>query len=301
MADYVTIQTQVQNLVSSNSMISIADIQGIIGAEHTTILEDYSWSRRKNETLINLSVPVSTGTVTGTGTTITGTSTSFTASMVGSFIRIASNTFYHQITAVGSTTSLTIEAALPAAIATASAYVIFKHIYELPPDFGRITSVVSDVRLTEWARPEIDRQDPYRSVTGARPDIYTILGPNYPTSATHVFHIEFWPVPSTVQAMRIEYLKTNSLAASTDVPLYRSDVLVWKAAESAAYFLFGKTGDQAWMALADRYHVRYTEALQGAREDDLAKFSTASYVKDRAVSSGRGDDFFLSHDPLGLR
>lgn len=278
-------------------MIVTADIQAIIQAEHITLLEDYSWSRRKQDTLITLIATTTTGTVTTSGTTVTGSGTSFTSSMVNQFIRIGSNTFYHLITGFTSTTVITIEAALPADITTATAYTIFQHLYTLPSDFGRITNVMSDIRLTEWARSEIERVDPYRSVTGTRPDIYTTRGPN----SSNVFQIEFWPVPSSAQTIRIEYLRTNTLTNSTDVPLYRSDILVWKSAESAAFFLHGKTGDAAWLALADRYHQRFAESMQSAREDDLGRFSVPAYVRDKAYSFGRGDDFWIDRDPIFLR
>lgn len=285
-------------------MIDTTTIQSIIQAEHTTILEDYAWARRKMDTLLLLVAPYGTGTVSTSSTTVTGSGTTFTSSMVNSFIRIGSDTTYYRISAFGSATSLTIESALPTAAVAGSSYTIFKHIYELPSDFGRVTNAMSDIRLTEWSRPEIERIDPYRTVTGTRPEVYTIRGTDYPpvsNPAIPLFHIEFWPVPSSAQTIRIEYLKTNSLSASSDVPLYRSDVLVWKSAETAVFYLFGKTGDAAWSALADRYHSRYQESLQGAREDDMAKYSEASYVRDRAFTYGRGDDFDISHDSLWLR
>jgi len=283
-------------------MITATDVLAIIQAEHTTILEDYSWTRRKNDFVINLVAPYNTGTVTTVGTAVTGVSTAFASSMVGSFIRTSNDTFYRLVTAVGGASSLTIEIAEPTDLSAATTFTIFKNIYQLPSDFGRATSVMSDIRLTEWARTELDRLDPYRTTTGTRPDVYTIHGPNYPNpGATNNYQIEFWPVPSSAQTIRMEYLKTNTLVSASDTPLYRSDVLVWKAGESSCFFLFGKTGDQAWLALADRYHARYTEAMQGAREDDLGKYSAPQYIKDKAFTFGRGDDFYLSHDPMWLR
>ena len=93
----------------------------------------------------------------------------------------------------------------------------------------------------------------------------------------------------------------NELSADASIPLYRSDILVWKSGESAAFFLHGKTGDAAWLALADRYHQRHLEALEGAKADDLARFSVVQHIRDSALSGVRGDDFNLSHDLLNLK
>src|SRR5260370_36804397 len=104
--------------------------------------------------MINIVGTVTAGTVTTVGAAVTGSGTAFTSAMVNQFLRIGTNTFYHQITAVASGTSLTIEAALPTDVTTATTYTIFQHVYPLPTDFGRINTVMSDIRLTEWARSE---------------------------------------------------------------------------------------------------------------------------------------------------
>lgn len=273
-------------------MITSADVDTFLDNEHQEILENTSWSRRKSDSFINTVAPYATGTVSATGTTVTGSSTVWTSSMVGRFIRMGSATYFHKITAVASATSLTVENTLPADVAASSTYTIFQHVYSLPSNFGRLTSFTGDVRLTEWARADIDSLDPYRSATATRPDVYSIRGPD----SSGVYEIEMWPVPSAANAFRFEYLKTNTLTSDSDSPLYRSDVLVWKASEAAASFLFARTGDQSWLALAERYHARYLESLQGAKEDDLGRFSPVMHIRDAALSGDRDDDYLLSHD-----
>ena len=300
MATRSTIVSQVKNLVASNSMISDSDVLAIVQAEHTTLLEDNTWSRRKKETIVNLVAPYSTGSVSTSGTTVTGSGTTFTSAMVGRWMRIGSNQFYHQIVSFTSTLGVELEAALPSDAAAGSAYTIFQHIYALPSNFGRHLNITLDTKLSEWSLADIDRIDPYRSTTAAQPDVFSIRGLDAQTSSG-VYQIEFWPVPSAATAIRIEYLMNNELSADASIPLYRSDVLVWKAGESAAFFLHGKTGDAAWLALADRFHARYQETLQGAKEDDLARFSVVQHVRDSVRSGERGDDFYLSRDSINLR
>lgn len=285
--------------MSANSMIEETDIQQIIQADHQTILEDYSWAKRKQDTLLTLVLPYGTGTITTSGTTVTGTGTTFTASMVGRFIRVGNNQYFTKITAFTDAVTLTIEQALDADV-TGSTFTIFKHLYDLPSNFGRVLNVTLDTRLAEWPRNDLDRMDPYRTVTAAQPDIYSMHGLD--TAPNGVFQIEFWPVPAASTQVRVEYLIVNELVNPTDSPLYRSDILMWKAAESCCFFLYGKNGDQAWLQLADRFHARYAEALQGGREDDLGKQSLLTHVRDTHYDLGRrGDDFYLDHDPLWVR
>jgi len=277
-------------------MITSTNVNDIIDAEHDTILNDYSWTRRRVDTMVETVAQYSTGTLSTSGATVTGVGTVWTSAFVGRYIRIGSNTFFHRITARASNTSITIEEGLPTDAAAGSTYTIFRHRYNLPPDFGRVINATSDTRLVEAAKSEIDRIDPYRTSTATRPDTYMIYGLDPDTTTSQIYQIEFWPVPSSATAVRVEYLRTNTLTSDSSEPLYRSTVLVWKAGESAAFFLHGRTGDAAWLALADRYHARFLEDLQGAREEDLGKWSPVTHIRDSAYDWDRGDDFGIDRD-----
>jgi len=294
-----TIRTRVRSNISNHSMITSSEVTEIIQAEHTTILEDTSWSRRKEDVMINTVGTYTTGTLGTSGVTVTGSGTVWTG-FADRYLRVGGGrTFFHRITAVASDTSLTIEAALPADVAAGTSYTIFRHVYDLPSTFGRVLNVTLDTRLVEVARSELDRSDPYRTSTSTRPTAYSLYGLDSIPSG--VFQIEFWPVPSSAQAVRVEFLRTNTLTAETDRPLYRADILIWKASESCSFFLHARTGDQSWLALADRYHARYLEALQGAKEEDLGRFGAVGHVRFSDSGVGVGDNFWLDRDPLSLK
>lgn len=282
-------------------MILTADVQTLIQADHQEILESYSWSRRKTDTIIALVAPYSTGTVSTVSTALTGSGTTFTSAMADRYIRIGSNTFFLRLSAFVSTTAMTLEAALGTDASAGTTFVLFQHRYNLPSDFGRITNVTSDILMREVSRSTIDRLDPYRVSTASTPEVYCIDGLDPGTTGSQVFQMEVWPLPSAARPLRVEYLKTNVLSSSTDEPLYRSDVLVWKSAESGAFFLHAKTGDAAWLALADRYHARYTEALEGAKSDDMGKYASVTHIRDSYYDNTRGDDFYINRDGLWLR
>src|SRR3990167_6449388 len=203
MTTRASIHTRVSRLIGDNAMISSSEINDIISAEHDTLLNDFPWSQRKLDTVITTSATYSTGTLSTSGTAVTGASTVWTAAFVGRYLRVGSNTFFHRITARTGDTAITIEAALPSDAAALSTYTIFRHRYNLPSDFGRVLNATCDVRLGEWSRADIDRIDPYRTSTATRPDVYTIHGLDPDTSGSQIVQIEFWPVPSSAQAIRI--------------------------------------------------------------------------------------------------
>jgi hypothetical protein len=285
MATFNTVQSRVTNLVGSNVSISSTEIQQIIAAEHDTILNDNTWADRRAEAVLPLVGPYSAGTISTVGTAVTGTNTVFTALMVGRYLRVSLATQYYLITAVADTTHLTIEAAVPAGDVTNSTYTIFQTVYTLPSNCERITSIRYQLPLQDTPLQELNRIDPYRSVTSDIPFRYSYRE----LSSAGYRQIEVWPTPTSAVLLRFDYFKTNappilgvSWSNDTTSPLYRSDVLVWKSAETAAYLLFSKTGDQSWAVLSERYHNNYNESLLGAKLDDLGKNSPAHKIRDTA-------------------
>ena len=295
MATKSQIRTRVLYLLSNHSMISATDIDNLIPAEHEEVLDTYSWSARKEETTITLTANYSTGSVSGSSgsTTLTGSSTVWTSGMANRWIRIGSDSFYFKISNVASATSLTLETALVADVAASTSYTIFQHVYSLPSNFERVLSITSDVKMNEWTQQDLDRLDPYRSSTASRPYVYSLRGLN----SSSYYDMEVWPIPSAASILRLDYLKTSSLTNDTDVPPYRGDILVYRVAQAGASFLHARTGDAAWLNLADRYQVHYKESLEEAIEDDLAKNSSASYIRDAALTDVTpGGDWFIDHD-----
>lgn len=296
MATKSQIRTRALYLLSNHSMISSSDLDALIPAEHEEILDAYSWSARKTESTITLTATYSTGTVSGSSgsTTLTGSSTVWTSGMASRWIRIGSDTFYFKISSVASATSLTLETALTDDVDSGTSYTIFQHVYSLPSDFERVLSLTSDVKMNEWQQQDIDRIDPYRSATASRPYIYSIRGLN----SSNYYDVEVWPVPSSASILRLDYMKTSSLTNDTDSPPYRGDILVYRLAQAGASFLHARTGDAAWLNLADRYNQHYKESLEAAMEDDLAKSSSASYIRDAAITDiTPGGDYYIDHDP----
>ena len=88
------------------------------------------------ESFITTVAPYTTGTVamTNGSTTVTGTDTVWTSAMVGRKIRFGSDNAYYRISAVGGTTSLTLEVPYQGTTDTDATYSIYKDEYRLPAD-----------------------------------------------------------------------------------------------------------------------------------------------------------------------
>jgi hypothetical protein len=290
-ANLGVIRTRVKNLVGRHAQISDAEIDEIIQAEHITILGDNSWVDRKAQGTISTVPFVTAGTISVSGTTVTGIGTNFTQALSSRWLRVGRYTEFYQIVSVTDPTHLVIEKALAGGDITDQPYTIFQNVYFLPSDCARVLSMVYQNEIIDTPYEELDRTDPYRTITG----IPTRFA--YRETVANTRQVEIWPVPTSAFLIRFQYIKTNSLTDDGSIPLYRTDVLVWKAAASCAFMLYAKNGDESWHNLATAYLTQYEKSLIGARLDDLGRNSPASKIRDvthRSVNIGT--DWELDHD-----
>lgn len=294
---FSTIRTRVQYLLGTNVAISTAELNALINAEHEGILGDNPWAEKKAESTITTIAPYSTGTVSTTSTAVTGSGTTFTSAMVGRYIRFGTDQTYYKITAFGSVTGLTIETAVASGdVSAGSTYSIFKNVYALPSDLDRILSMAYRDPLTEITRQDLDRLDPDRTVTATDPRYWCMRE----LDSSNVRQVELWPVPTGAVLVRFQYTKTNTLSSDSDVPLYRSDVLVWKSAASGAYLLYAKTGDEAWINLGDRFLQNFERQLSSALLDDVGRNSPNHRVRDVLYDPVRGGPYYDRDNSWGL-
>ena len=107
----------------------------------------HEWSFLKGNTTVVTEAPYTTGFIDFTsGTAITGNGTSWTtgASWVGRVIKI--NSDLREITAIGSSTALTVDRALTSDIPNDSnqtSYEIYALVYDLPDDFGGLRGSIT--------------------------------------------------------------------------------------------------------------------------------------------------------------
>jgi hypothetical protein len=293
-SDKSTIRTQILSLCGNNVAITASDVNIMLVADDAEILESFTWSRRKAWTVINTVAPTSiTIGVTNGSATVTGAG--FTAAMVGRMIRIGGEDAYYRIASVVAGVSAVLgdsegtSITYPGATDTSISARIWQHVYPV----SSIAEIVTGIPgLEEIDKFLLDQLDP-TNISEADPSLYWC---HYGRNSSGVLQVALMPLPSAARSYRVEFKKVADFADDADVPLYRPDVLKWKSAESAAAFLLAKTGDQAWAALADRYHSRYNEALTAAKEDDILKQSLPTLIGPEPGIGLLSDEFLLDHD-----
>jgi hypothetical protein len=297
LASFGRIKVDVLRLLGSHRQITSNDVSSLIQNENREILDNYDWSARKAEGVINTFSTVTAGTVTVTISSafVSGVSTSFTSNYVGRHIRIGSEEHFHEISSVTSAARLDLKTIWPTSTASAQSYTIFQNRFLLESDCEEIISVARDRGLSERSRSWLDTIDPDRTETASYPDVYSYRE----RTSSNILQVELWPVPTAKKAIRYEYLKSGDLVSNGDKPLYQPNVVKWKAGVAGALILYAKTGDPVWKDLAITNQGLYKLALQKAKETDQQKFSTRKQQRSRDDVYLRGDDYWSERDSLG--
>lgn len=137
--------------------------------------------------VITTVAPYTTGTVamTNNSKTVTGTGTTWTSAMVGRKIRFGSDNAYYRISAVGSTTSITLEVVYQGTTDTDATYSIYKDEYRLPADLDNykiMRQIENSVAMVGLEPSAFDIYEPtptsqgspnFEILTGTKLDTYT--------------------------------------------------------------------------------------------------------------------------------
>lgn len=290
------VRTQVVRLLGDNPAITNAILNDFLEADNAEILESWQWSRRKAWVLINTIAPVSLS-ITATQDSATVTGVGFTAAMVGRLIRIGAGAGFYKIKAVSVGVDCTLgdgqgnTVTYPEATYTGTAKV-WQHIYSVASDAEIVTGIWHNVALREVDPWFFNQLDPERIAEGDPPEAWG----HYGRASGDVLQVCLFPLPSAARTLRVDYLRVATFTSDSDTPLYRPDLLKFKTAEHGAARLLGQTGDEAWARLADLFHKRYEEALQSAKDDDLARSSSPTRISPHVPGVLQSDEFALSHD-----
>lgn len=292
-------------MLGQPTQITVADLNSILEAENDEIVESWAWHNRKRDALINTVADVSLTTVGVTQGSSTVTAAGFASGMENRSIRIAGIDGYYRIVSVVVGVSGVIgddngAVNWPAATNASATATVFQNLFEMPTDAERILLPSGAFAYPEATRAEVDIQDPDRTNTATNP-FYYVTHRRRVVGADDVLLIEFWPRTSSPVSIRVPYLRRGAIGTDSDRTIYRSDVLRWKAGETAAWSLFNRTGEATYRNSASDWHVRYLESLKAAIEDDLLKYGAMDHVRDVETSGAKiGDDFLASHDVESL-
>lgn len=290
--------TSILNLCGSHNKLPSAIVAEFIKTENREIVENWDWSRRRTTVMINTVAPVTQGTISIVqgSAIVNGVGTAFVAGNVGQYLRIGEDSYY-KIQSVQNGLQLTLEAVYVYPSIVGSGYSIFQFSYSLPSNIEKVLSIKSrTVKLVERTKILIDMIDSAKTSTDSDPECWSNGDRDSSGNAT----FEIWPPSSDAHPLIISCLLVGDVVNASDVPLYRADVLKWKAASDAAEYLDSVVENPNWAKKGERYYKNYKEALEQAILDDTEKVSTPDTILPSERSIGVGDDFELSRDAEGL-
>lgn len=153
---------------------------------------------------------------------VTGTGTSFTAAYVGRFIQFSSSNDWYKITAVSSTTSLTIETEYAPATEASMDFRVRKVNYDLPTDMTRIIDIRQSRTPAKLVSVDVRTFDMFSPLTTSvgNPRAYYVWAYNNPSSLTgQNYAVTLFPVPDQAMIFEVRYIKRPpQLSAGTDIP-----------------------------------------------------------------------------------
>lgn len=286
--------TSVLNLCGNHKNLLSSVVAEFIKTENKEIIENWNWSKRRTTVMVNTVAPITGGTISITQNTkiVTGVLTVFSASNVGQYLRIGDDSYF-KIASFQNPLQITLESNYPYPNVVGSGYSIFQFVYSLPSTIEKIIAIKSrSVSLVERSKILIDMVDAAKTSTDSDPECWSYGDRDSSGNVT----FEIWPPSSDAHPLIIQCLLTGDVVAPTDSPLYRADVLKWKAASDAAEYLDAIVENPNWAAKGKRYYENYEKSLQQAILDDSEKVSTPNTILPPERSIGMGDDFQLSRD-----
>lgn len=210
------------------------------------------WSQLRAQGEWYLPAPYTTGTVSATdgSASVTGSGTTWTSSMVGRQVMLASQGVpWYDITAVPDATTLTLDRPYSGPALSGEEYEISQVYVEAPSDFGFFISILDPER--EWKlhfdiqQAVIDSWDPKRTKVG---DVWVVapMGPDADadgTAGSYRHRFEIWPRAGSARRIPFRYqLKVSNLTGS-GVPFWPLDTDILTEGALARLAMFKGTAD----------------------------------------------------------
>lgn len=212
------------------------------------VWERHPWAERLVEKPVTLIVPYTTGTaaVTVGSTGVVGTGTTWTSAMIGRRFALSYGGPWYRITAVGSTTALTLDHAYVEATNASATYCIYMDEYSLDTSIEttRHVNLLNATYGGQMPRLEEKTLDDFASIptTTGVPRIWCNTQPL--ASAPSVRRIRVWPIPTTAYTIRTTGLSfwTHSTTEADTPPFHqdREPVVLFAAKYQAERLISGQ-------------------------------------------------------------
>lgn len=224
--------------------VGIDLVDEYLNTTYEEILEATDWVGLHYHTTLQTQAAYFSSTDTATWTvgnqTLTGASTSWTSALVGSRIYRPGDQVFYTITAVGSTTSLTLDrgyegvgSATAGTVYSGAQYVIMQHIYTLPTDVRSLVAVINPITglpMDIMTKSQLDASAGTRALV-QWPMVVAPYDDSAESSPPVVKQIEFYPPPQFARGYAIEYLHAatgwdGSTTSSSPLPFISSTLIL---------------------------------------------------------------------------
>lgn len=266
---FLTLKNAVIRL--SPNQISTTLAGEVVNAAYARVIRARNWTSSHSYQVLTFEAPYTTGTVTTVrgSTTVTGLGTTWVAAHVDRMFQVGQSVPI-RITAVGSTTALTLAQAWGDAAVSGSPYAILDNRFSLGSNVERILSLASKHHVLERKDLSfINTADPSRLLR-ATPRFFAEFEVRAPGTSTQRREIEVWPVPHEVMQLGLWY-KTlpPDMSADGDVASIPETLIEYSAQAEASRILFSRTGDANWLQVAQVYEANFKEALMAYTSEDM--------------------------------
>lgn len=296
---------RVQRLLGRHALAKYDDCLGALNSQHADLLESFDWSRKKTSVSITAVPDKDQGTlsVTNGSATVNGSGTAFTASDMGRYLTIGSDTSsLYLVASVTHSGQFSLgdlnghALAYPGPSASGLHYVMFTRFYSLGLGIERVVGAKGKSPLTETSEEYLDSIDPWRSASG-EDSCYWAMVPRNQNGTNDLARVEIYPRPSTAQIVTLLVLRGHIDLRTSKYPIVPSGPLIWFAAIDMCYELAARTKDTIWMGLADKYNGKAELSLEREKNEDFKKWGLIQTVTDVQSGMDRGDtDFAIDHD-----
>jgi len=258
-------------------------------------LASKDWNRLNLQRMIYTAIPYSTGTVSvAADGVVTGVGTTFTAAMVGRFMKVYYTDAFFEISVFTNVTTITLKDWPGEVVAAGTSYSIFKTIYDIPTEVGMVYNLIYQIPLHKRSQSYFNYIDPARTSSSSSPTDWAFAG----VTSAGLLQVELYPPATSVVGIRVYgKMKITTLGAS-DVPYLPEDLVEARALLNCYRMKDVQQPKQGWEEKVATQEAFYAELLSTFQEEDYQLESHHTKVKDAMGDPviPQDDNFALSHD-----
>jgi hypothetical protein len=258
-------------------------------------LASKDWNRLNLQRLIYTAIPYSTGTVSvATTGVVTGVGTTFTAAMVGRFMKVHYTDAFFEISVFTNVTTITLKDWPGEVVAAGTSYSIFKTIYDIPTEMGMVYNLIYQIPLIKKSQSYFNYVDPARTSSSSSPTYWAYAG----VTSAGLLQVELYPPATSVVGIRAYGKQKITTLGASDSPYLPEDLIEARALLNCYRMKDVQQPKQGWAEKVSEQTAFYAELFATFQEEDYQLESHHTKVKDAMGEPviPQDDNFALSHD-----